>query len=59
MGEVRVNLPSLGQHPLDDLLRTDRIPHIWCPTCGRGIVLNAFLTAVRNSGILRPDLVIV
>lgn len=59
MGEVRANLPSLRQHPLDDLLRTDRIPHIWCPTCGLGIVLNAFLTAVRNSGILRPDLVIV
>ena len=24
------------QHPLDDLLRTDRIPHIWCPGCGIG-----------------------
>lgn len=59
MSEVMSNFPSLGQHPLDDLLRVDRIPHIWCPTCGLGIVLNAFLTAIRDSGIPRQDLVIV
>lgn len=59
MSEATVNLPCLGQHPLDDLLRVDRIPHIWCPTCGLGIVLNSFLTAVRESAIPREDLVVV
>ncbi len=59
MSEATVNLPGLGQHPLDDLLRVDRIPHIWCPTCGLGIVLNSFLTAVRESAIPREDLVVV
>jgi 2-oxoglutarate ferredoxin oxidoreductase subunit beta len=24
------------RHPKDDLLREDRIPHIWCPGCGIG-----------------------
>jgi len=46
-------------HPLDEFLRTDRIPHIWCPTCGLGIVLNAFLTAVKDSGIPRQDIAVV
>ncbi|MCD6304889.1 MAG: 2-oxoacid:ferredoxin oxidoreductase subunit beta [Deltaproteobacteria bacterium] len=38
-------------HPLDDLLRTDRIPHIWCPGCGIGTAFSACLTAIKKSGI--------
>jgi len=40
-------------HPLDDLIRTDRIPHIWCPGCGIGTAFSACLNAIRNS---IPDL---
>jgi 2-oxoglutarate ferredoxin oxidoreductase subunit beta len=39
------------KHPLDDLLRTDRIPHIWCPGCGIGTAFSACLTAMKKSGI--------
>ncbi|MDQ1334235.1 MAG: 2-oxoglutarate/2-oxoacid ferredoxin oxidoreductase subunit beta [Thermodesulfobacteriota bacterium] len=39
------------RHPLDDLLRTDRIPHIWCPGCGIGTAFSACLTAMKKSGI--------
>ena len=38
-------------HPLDDLLRTDRIPHIWCPGCGIGTAFSSSLIAMRESGI--------
>jgi len=38
-------------HPLDDLLRTDRIPHIWCPGCGIGTAFAATLTAIKDSGL--------
>jgi 2-oxoglutarate/2-oxoacid ferredoxin oxidoreductase subunit beta len=38
-------------HPLDDLLRTDRIPHIWCPGCGIGTAFSSCLTAMKGSGI--------
>ncbi|MBU2490592.1 MAG: 2-oxoacid:ferredoxin oxidoreductase subunit beta [Proteobacteria bacterium] len=38
-------------HPLDDLLRTDRIPHIWCPGCGIGTAFSACLIAMKESGI--------
>ena len=38
-------------HPLDDLLRTDRIPHIWCPGCGIGTAFSSCLTAMKESGI--------
>jgi len=38
-------------HPLEDLIRTDRIPHIWCPGCGIGTVFSASLYAMKTSGI--------
>jgi 2-oxoglutarate ferredoxin oxidoreductase subunit beta len=40
-----------GGHPLDGLLRTDRIPHIWCPGCGIGTAFSSCLIAIRESGI--------
>jgi len=38
-------------HPLEDYLRTDRFPHIWCPGCGLGTILSAFLRALLRSGV--------
>jgi 2-oxoglutarate/2-oxoacid ferredoxin oxidoreductase subunit beta len=38
-------------HPLDDLLRIDRIPHIWCPGCGIGTAFSSCLIAMKESGI--------
>ncbi len=40
-----------GVHPLDDMLRTERLPHIWCPGCGLGTSLTCFLSALRKSGL--------
>jgi 2-oxoglutarate ferredoxin oxidoreductase subunit beta len=37
---------SHGLHPDDRYLKPGRIPHIWCPGCGLGIVLTAFIKAV-------------
>ena len=39
------------RHPMDQLLREDRIPHIWCSGCGLGTCLTAFITAIQESGI--------
>jgi len=36
------------KHPMEHLLRMDRIPHIWCPTCGIGTAVTAFLSAVED-----------
>lgn len=40
----------------EDLLRQDRLPHIWCPGCGIGTSLSCFASAVLRSG-LDPDMV--
>jgi len=46
-------------HPLDRYLRPGMIPHIWCPGCGNGIILNAFLRAVDELGLDQDEIVVV
>jgi 2-oxoglutarate/2-oxoacid ferredoxin oxidoreductase subunit beta len=43
--------PHAPRHPLDALIRTDRIPHIWCPGCGIGTAFSATLRAMIASEI--------
>ena len=45
-GEILVNA-----HPLDDLLRADRLPHIWCPGCGLGPIMACMANAMADSAI--------
>ncbi len=40
-----------GRHPMDYLLREDRLPHIWCPGCGLGTSLTCFISALQKSGL--------
>ncbi|MHA1617470.1 MAG: thiamine pyrophosphate-dependent enzyme [Candidatus Njordarchaeales archaeon] len=46
-------------HLWDKYLRTDRLPHIWCPGCGIGSALSAFLEGVERAGIDPKKLVVV
>lgn len=39
-----------SSHPLDSLLRTDRVPHIWCAGCGIGTAFSSCLVAMQASG---------
>jgi 2-oxoglutarate ferredoxin oxidoreductase subunit beta len=36
------------EHPMEKLLRMDRIPHIWCPTCGLGTTVTALAAALEQ-----------
>lgn len=45
---------SMLKHPLDEYLRVDRLPHIWCPGCGLGMIMGSLLRAIQKSG-LDPD----
>jgi len=36
-------------NPVEDLLRTDRMPHMWCPGCGIGTTVNCFSRALIDS----------
>jgi 2-oxoglutarate ferredoxin oxidoreductase subunit beta len=39
------------KNPIEELLRMDRIPHIWCPGCGIGTVVTSFAEALRKSQV--------
>lgn len=39
------------KNPMEEFLRMDRMPHIWCSGCGIGIVVTAFAEALRKTEI--------
>ena len=47
------------EHLNYDYLRTKKLPHIWCPGCGNGIVTAALVRAVERAGFDQRDVVIV
>jgi len=47
------------EHPLDSLIRDDRMPHIWCPGCGIGIVMRCFAKAILESGVPEENHIVV
>ena len=53
--EVRQGGPEVKvQHHLnDDVIRSERLPNIWCPGCGIGIVVGAYVRAIQKSAIPR------
>jgi 2-oxoglutarate/2-oxoacid ferredoxin oxidoreductase subunit beta len=44
-----VSITTAPANPVEDLLRTDRMPHIWCPGCGIGTTVNCFSRALIES----------
>ncbi len=47
------------EHPMADVLRMDRMPHIWCPGCGIGTVVTSFAEAIKKTDIDQDKLVVV
>ena len=49
----------VSKHPRDGMLRSDRLPNIWCPGCGIGIVLSAYVNAVAKSSLSSEKQIVV
>ena len=47
MSTVSVSEPAIN--PVEPFLRSDRMPHIWCPGCGIGTTVNCFARALVES----------
>jgi 2-oxoglutarate/2-oxoacid ferredoxin oxidoreductase subunit beta len=50
---------ALIEHLNHSYLRDKKLPHIWCPGCGNGIVTAALVRAVERAGFDQRDVVIV
>jgi 2-oxoglutarate/2-oxoacid ferredoxin oxidoreductase subunit beta len=46
--ELKTEMPS---NAVEEYLRMDRMPHIWCPGCGIGTTVNCFAHALESSGL--------
>ncbi len=46
-------------NPVEPYLRTDRMPHIWCPGCGIGTSVNSFARALTDANMDLKNVAIV
>ena len=46
-------------HPAEWALRSDRLPHIWCPGCGIGTSVTCFMEALKESDVDTDRLAVV
>lgn len=44
---------------VQETMRTKRLPHIWCPGCGHGILMRDVCQAIHNAGLPQDKVVIV
>jgi len=49
MSEGLCTLTTIENNPVEQFLRTDRLPHIWCSGCGIGTTVNCFAQALIDS----------
>jgi 2-oxoglutarate/2-oxoacid ferredoxin oxidoreductase subunit beta len=45
---IHENMPT---NTVEEFLRMERMPHIWCPGCGIGTTVNCFAHALETSGL--------
>ncbi|MFA5794277.1 MAG: 2-oxoacid:ferredoxin oxidoreductase subunit beta [Candidatus Brocadiia bacterium] len=45
------NVDVISGHPLDKLIRQERMPHIWCSGCGLGTIFGNMLRGIVKSGV--------
>lgn len=57
--QVVKEAPKKEEHPMEKILRMDRIPHIWCSTCGIGTAVTAFTTALEKTNIPLDNICVV
>lgn len=50
---------SMPINTVEEFLRMDRMPHIWCPGCGIGTTVNCFAHALETSGLDLSNVAIV
>lgn len=44
---------------VDFYFRPNRLPHLWCPGCGNGVVLGALLKAIDAENLAKDDVAII
>lgn len=44
---------------MDDLLRNEKLPHIWCPGCGHGTILSSLVRSIKKAKLDPKNTVVV
>ena len=44
---------------INKYLRPGRLPHIWCPGCGNGVITGAIVKAIDKQGLAKDDVAVI
>ena len=44
---------------VDKYFRPGRLPHIWCPGCGNGVITGAIVKAVDKQGLSKDEVALI
>jgi 2-oxoglutarate/2-oxoacid ferredoxin oxidoreductase subunit beta len=58
-GAATIIEEDLRVHPMSHYLRMDRMPHIWCSSCGLGTSLTGFIMGLQESGVDEKQVAVV
>lgn len=58
MAAVTESQPEIC-NPVEEFIRKDRMPHIWCPGCGIGTTVNCFVRAILENKLDTSKIAIV
>jgi 2-oxoglutarate ferredoxin oxidoreductase subunit beta len=50
---------TIAPNPVEEFLRSERMPHIWCPGCGIGTTVNCFARALLQAKLDLDKVVVV
>ena len=44
---------------INKYFRPGRLPHIWCPGCGNGVITGAIVKAIDKQGLAKDDVAVI
>ena len=44
---------------INKYFRPGRLPHIWCPGCGNGVITGAIVKAIDKQGLKKDDVAVI
>ena len=44
---------------INKYFRPGRLPHIWCPGCGNGVITGAIVKAIDKQGLEKDDVAVI
>jgi len=57
--DINENNQTVNQPLIENYFRVDKLPHIWCPGCGHGIIMGSIIRAIDHLNLDKDNICVV